>query len=477
MDKTIFETFIGLEIHVQLFTKTKIFCDCRNSFGDPPNTNVCPVCMGYPGTLPTLNKEAAKQACLLCLAMNCKISERAVFDRKHYFYPDLPNNYQITQFEFPFGRNGYVDTALPDGSIKKIRIHEAHLEEDAGKLVHGVNGSMCDFNRTGSPLLEVVTEPDFKTGEEVEAFLLNFRRMIRYLGVSDGNMEEGSMRCDANVSINYIGKGLGQRVEIKNLNSSRNAKFAIQYEEQRQAKMVKAGEPILQETRLWDDEKKRTEGMRTKENANDYRYFPEPDLPPFVTTPEFLAELKSMLVELPLARKSRFISEYKLSQDSAEFLTEEKDKADYFENACKKGADPQNAAAWIKGDITKVLNREKMEILSSPLDIERFVTLLDLVDKGKINGQTAKKVLDIIITENKAPEDVIKENNWEQIDDSGSLIPVIEKVLAESAVAVNQIKSGDMKVVGFLIGQVMKNSGGKADPKKVKELIMEKIKQ
>ncbi|MCL2704835.1 MAG: Asp-tRNA(Asn)/Glu-tRNA(Gln) amidotransferase GatCAB subunit B, partial [Spirochaetaceae bacterium] len=276
---------------------------------------------------------------------------------------------------------------------------------------------------------------------------------------------------------NYIGKGLGQRVEIKNLNSSRNAKFAIQYEEQRQAKMLKAGELILQETRLWDDEKKRTEGMRTKENANDYRYFPEPDLPPFISTPEFLAELKSMLVELPLARKNRFMAEYNLIQDTAEFLTEEKDKADYFENACKKGADPQNAAAWIKGDITKVLNREKMEILSSPLDIDRFVTLLDFVDKGKINGQTAKKVLDIIITENKAPQDIIKENNWEQIDDSGALIPVIEKVLAESAAAVNQIKAGDMKPLGFLIGQVMKNSGGKADPKKVKELIMEKIKQ
>jgi len=475
MDKTIFETFIGLEIHIQLITKTKIFCNCRNSFGDPPNTNICPVCMGYPGVLPALNKEAAKKACLLCLAMNCKLNEKAVFDRKNYFYPDLPNNYQITQFEFPFGINGYVDTVLPDGSTKQIRIHEAHLEEDAGKMMHEQNGSMCDYNRAGTPLLEVVTKPDFKTGDEVEAFLLNFRRIIRYLGVSDGNMEEGSMRCDANVSINYIGKGLGKRVEIKNLNSSRNVKFAIQYEEQRQAKLLKANEPILQETRLWDDDKKRTEGMRSKEDANDYRYFPDPDLPPFTATPEFVSELKSMLVELPLARKNRFISEYNLLQDTAEFLTEEKDKADYFENACKKGADPQNAAAWIKGDVTKVLNREKMEILSSPLDLERFITLLELVDKGKINGQIAKKVLDIIITENKNPEDIIKENNWEQIDDSGSLIPVVEKVLAESVAAVSQIKSGDMKPVGFLIGQVMKNSGGKADPKKVKELIMEKI--
>ena len=476
MDKTLFETFIGLEIHIQLITKTKIFCDCKNSFGDAPNTNICPVCMGYPGVLPVLNKEAAKKSCLLCLAMNCKLNEKAVFDRKNYFYPDLPKNYQITQFEFPFGINGYVDTALPDGSIKRVRIHEAHLEEDAGKMIHDRNGSMCDFNRTGTPLLEVVTEPDFKTGEEVEAFLLNFRRIIRYLGVSDGNMEEGSMRCDANISINHPGKGLGKKVEIKNLNSSRNVRLALQYEEQRQAKLLTAGEKIVQETRLWDDEKKRTESMRSKEDANDYRYFPEPDLPPYIPSAEFISELKSMLVELPLARRNRFISEYNLIQDTAEFLTEEKDKADYFENACKKGADPQNAAAWIKGDVTKVLNREKMEILSSPLTIERFITLLDLAEKGKINGQTAKKVLDIIITGNKNPEDIIRENSWEQIDDSGSLAPVIEKVLAESSAAVGQIKSGDMKPIGFLIGQVMKLSGGKADPKKVKELIMEKIK-
>jgi aspartyl-tRNA(Asn)/glutamyl-tRNA(Gln) amidotransferase subunit B len=288
-------------------------------------------------------------------------------------------------------------------------------------------------------------------------------------------MEEGSMRCDANVSINYIGKGLGTKVEIKNLNSSRNVKLAIQHEEQRQAKSVKAGETIVQETRLWNDDKKRTESMRSKEDANDYRYFPDTDIPPYIITQEFISELNSMLVELPLARRDRLMSEYNLLIDSAEFLAEEKDKADYFEKSCKEGADPQNAAAWIKGDVTKVLNREKMEILSSPLSIERFITLLDFVDKGKINVQTAKKVLDIIITENKNPEDIVKENNWEQIDDSDSLMPVIEKVLSESSAAVVQIKSGDMKPVGFLIGQVMKLSGGKADPKKVKDLVMEKI--
>lgn len=476
IEKREFETFIGLEIHVQLITKTKIFCSCRNSFGDPPNTNICPVCMAYPGVLPTLNKEVVEKAYLLCLAMNCKLNEKAIFDRKSYFYPDLPKNYQVTQFEFPSGINGYVDIAVPDGSVKRIRIHEAHIEEDAGKMIHEGNLSLCDYNRGGTPLLEVVTKPDFKTGEEVEAFLLNFRRMIRYLGVSDGNMEEGSMRCDANVSINFPGKGLGRRVEIKNLNSSRNVKLAIQYEEQRQWKLLKSGESIAQETRLWSDEKKRTEGMRSKENANDYRYFPDPDLPPYVPTEEFINLIKSRLVELPLARKNRFMEEYKLIQDTVEFLTEEKDRADYFEQACKAGANPQNAASWIKGDITKVLNREKKEISSSPLTIKRFAALLDFSDKGKINGQTAKKVLDIIITEDKNPEDIIKENNWEQIDDSGSLAPVIEKVLAESAAAVAQIKAGDIKPVGFLIGQVMKLSGGKADPKKVKELIMAKIK-
>ena len=475
MEQTAFETFIGIEIHIQLITKTKIFCSCRNSFGDPPNTNVCPVCMGYPGVLPVLNEEAVKKSYLMCLALNCELSEKAVFDRKNYFYPDLPKNYQISQFEFPFGRNGYVDNELPDGSVKRIRIHEAHLEEDAGKMIHEGALSYCDYNRTGTPLLEIVTEPDFKTGEEVELFLQNFRRMIRYLEVSDGNMEEGSMRCDANISINHPGKGLGRKVEIKNLNSSRNVKLSLQYEEQRQAKLMWSGEVIVQETRLWNDEKKRTESMRSKEDANDYRYFPEPDLPPFIPSSSFISEIKTMLVELPSDRKKRFISQYGLTPDAADFLTEERKKADFYEKVCAGGADPRDAAAWIKGDVAKVLNREKMELSSSPLSAERLISLLSILQSGRINGQTAKKVLDIVIAEDREPDDIIKANSWEQLEDADELSSIIDRVLLESAPAIEQIKSGDMKPVGFLIGQVMKLSGGKADPKKAKDLILAKI--
>jgi aspartyl-tRNA(Asn)/glutamyl-tRNA(Gln) amidotransferase subunit B len=474
-EKTVFETFIGLEIHIQLITRTKIFCSCRNSFGDPPNTNVCPICLGYPGVLPVLNDEAVRKSYLMCLALNCTLSEKAVFVRKNYFYPDLPKNYQVSQFEHPFGVNGYVETDLPDGSVKRIRIHEAHLEEDAGKLIHEGAVSLCDFNRGGTPLLEIVTEPDFKTGEEVEAFLQNFRRMIRYLKVSDGNMEEGSMRCDANISINYPGKGLGRRVEIKNLNSSRHVKFAIQHEEMRQAKMLRAGEHIVQETRLWNEEKKRTEGMRSKEDANDYRYFPEPDLPPFIPSPSFIEEIRKDLVELPHVRRKRFITQYSIPAETADFLTDEKGRADYFESVCEKGIDPQTTSVWIKGDVAKVLNREKMDISSSPITSERLVSLLEILEDGKINTQTAKKVLDMIITEEKDPSVIIEENSLQQLDDSGELSSIIDKVLDQSSAAVEQIKSGDMKPIGFLIGQVMKLSGGKADPKKTKDMIMKKI--
>ena len=468
------ETFIGLEIHIQLITKTKIFCGCRNSFGDPPNTNICPVCLGYPGVLPVLNGEAVRKSYILCRALNCSLGEKAVFDRKNYFYPDLPKNYQVSQFEFPFGKEGYLENESA-GVLKKIRIHEAHLEEDAGKMIHEGAVSYCDYNRGGTPLLEIVTKPDFKTGEEVEDFLHNFRRVIRYLGVSDGNMEEGSMRCDANISVNHPGKGLGRKVEIKNLNSSRHVKMAIQYEEQRQVKMLMAGETVAQETRLWSEEKKRTESMRTKEDANDYRYFPEPDLPPYCPQPDFLEEIEKAVVELPLARKKRFISQYSLTEDASDFLTEDKDRADFYESVCKRGADPQTAASWIKGDVAKVLNREKKTVSSSPLDADRLTSLLSMLDAGRINGQTAKKALDIIICEDRDPEEIVKANRWEIVGDADELSEIADRVIADNPGAVSQIKAGDMKPVGFLIGRAMKLSGGKADHKKIREIMDKKL--
>ena len=474
MDNFLYDTFIGLEIHIQLITNTKIFCSCRNSFGDPPNTNVCPVCMGYPGVLPVLNEEAVRKSYIMCRALNCTLSEKAVFDRKNYFYPDLPKNYQISQFEHPFGINGYFDNES-QGGTKRIRIHEAHLEEDAGKMIHEGAVSYCDYNRTGTPLLEIVTEPDFRTGEEVEAFLQHFQRLIRYLGVSDGNMEEGSMRCDANISVNHPGKGLGRKVEVKNLNSSRHVRLSLAYEEHRQAKMLKAGETIIQETRLWNEDKKRTESMRSKEDANDYRYFPEPDLPPYIPQPDFIAEIDRAIVELPLARRRRLISEYSLTEDAADFIADEKGRADFYEEACRAGADPQTAASWIKGDAAKFLNREKTEISSSTLTVPRFTALLEMFAKGRINGQTAKKVLEIIILENRDPEEIVSANNWEIMGDENELSGIVDRVLSQSAAAVDQIKAGDQKPVGFLIGQVMKLSGGKADPKKVKEIITEKL--
>ena len=475
MEKTVFDTYIGLEIHIQLITDTKIFCSCRNSFGDPPNTNICPVCMGYPGVLPVLNKEAVRKSYIVCRALNFHLNEKAVFDRKNYFYPDLPKNYQITQFEYPFGINGYFENEV-EGEIKKIRIHEAHLEEDAGKMIHEGLSSYCDYNRTGTPLLEIVTEPDFRTGEEVEAFLHNFRRFVRYLGVCDGNMEEGSMRCDANISINHPGKGLGRKVEIKNLNSSRNVKLALQYEEKRQWKMLKNNELIAQETRLWDDDRKRTESMRSKEDANDYRYFPEPDLPPYFPDKAFLETIEKAQVELPTARKNRFITEYKLSPDYAEFLTEERDRADFYESACSNGCESQAAASWLKGAAAKALNDRKKNINDTFLTVEKFAELLTLVSDNRINSQTGRKVLEIILDEDKSPEAVVKENSWEQLDNSDELEAFADRVLSENEKAVEQIKAGDMKPVGFLIGQVMKISGGKADPKKVKEIITGRIK-
>lgn len=467
------ESFIGLEIHIQLLTKTKVFCNCKNEFSHIPNSHVCPVCMGYPGVLPVLNEEAVRKAYIVCRAMNCHLNEKAVFDRKNYFYPDMPKNYQISQFNSPFGVKGLIEM---DG-MPRVRIHDAHLEEDAGKLVHEGMTSYCDYNRAGTPLLEIVTEPDFKKPEEAELFMQNFRKMVRYLGVCDGNMEEGSMRCDVNVSVNFEGKGLGRKVEVKNLNSFRHVKLALQYEIQRQSRMITAGESVVQETRLWNDEKKRTEGMRSKENANDYRYFPEPDLPPYCPTKEFLAQIDAAQVELPWVRKKRFIDEYGLNEDGAEFLTEEKDKADFFEAAIKGGISVANAASWMRGEVAKDLNKAKKSLGDSFLTVEKFVTVIKLLEAEKINAQAAKKVMDIIINEDADPMQVIEKNNLMQTADSGEVEAMVDKLLADNAKVVAQIKGGDQKPVGFLIGQLMKVSGGKADPKKARELILNKISQ
>ncbi|MCL1818463.1 MAG: Asp-tRNA(Asn)/Glu-tRNA(Gln) amidotransferase subunit GatB [Spirochaetaceae bacterium] len=466
-----YQSFIGLEIHIQLLTKSKGFCGCTNRFGDEPNTNICPVCMGYPGTLPVLNEEAVRLSYIVARALNCELSPQAIFDRKNYFYPDIPKNYQISQIAFPLGRNGWIDIAH-NGKKKRVRIHELHLEEDAGKMIHAGDMSLLDYNRAGTPLLEIVTEPDMEVGEEAEILLQSLRRMIRYLSVCDGNMEEGSMRCDGNVSINPAGKGLGRRVEIKNLNSSRFVKMALNYEIERQKEILDSGGSVTQETRLWNENRDLTEPMRTKEKAY---FFPDPDLPPFVPTPEFLAKVDAGLVELPAARKERFIKDYGLNEAAAEFLVTEKSTADFYEETLRLGAPPGEASNWLQFDVRKILNRDNKELAGSPLTAKRLAELLGLLSGGGIHGKIAKQVLETVFAEDKDPALIIKEKGWESMDDSAQLGALVEKTLAANAKAAAAVKAGDPKPLGFLVGQIMKATGGRAEPLLVQKLLKEKI--
>ncbi len=469
-----YQSFIGLEIHIQLLTETKVFCGCRAAFGDEPNTNVCPVCLGYPGVLPTLNEAAIRMAYIVARTLNCTLTEQTLFERKNYYYPDLPKNYQISQYGAPLGRDGSLDIEFR-GKRKRVRIHEVHLEEDAGKMIHAGDMSLLDYNRAGTPLLEIVTEPDIEIGDEAELLLQQFRRMVRYLGVCDGNMEEGSMRCDANVSVNRRGQGLGSKVEIKNLNSSRFVRKALNHEIARQEEILSQGGEIRQETRLWNENRDLTEPMRTKEAAHDYRYFPEPDLPPFTTTPEFLQAVESSLVELPLARRDRFIREYELATHQAEFLTEERGLAEYFEQAVKHGADAQAAATWLAADVRKMLNRHRLEIQDSPLTPARLAELLQLLAESRIHGKIAKQTLAAVFESNRDPLEIIRENGWEQITDPETLDGYVQQVLAAHPKAVQQVREGDSKPIGFLVGQVMKASSGRAEPRAVQELINTKL--
>ena len=349
-----YQSFIGLEVHIQLLTNSKVFCGCRAAFGDEPNMNVCPVCMGYPGVLPALNGEAIKLGYLVAKALNCTLSDNAIFERKNYFYPDLPKNYQLSMFALPIGTDGYVDLEFHKQK-KRVRIKEVHLEEDAGKMIHAGEISLLDYNRTGTPLLEIVTEPDLEIGEEAELFLENFRRLVRYLGVCDGNMEEGSLRCDANVSINLKGNGLGNKVEIKNLNSFKFARKALSFEIDRQQDILERGGTIVQETRLWNENRDVTESMRQKESSHDYRFFPEPDLPPFRPDEAFMQGLDRLMVELPAERRLRFFAQYGLSELQVDFLIEEKERADFFEKAAAEGIEPGMLASWMGADVAKML--------------------------------------------------------------------------------------------------------------------------
>ena len=471
-----YQSFIGLEIHIQLLTETKVFCGCRANFGDEPNTNVCPVCMGYPGVLPALNEEAIRKAYLVARALHCTLSPATSFARKNYYYPDLPKNYQISQFASPVGTNGYVDLEF-HRKKKRIGIHEVHLEEDAGKMIHAGDMSLLDYNRAGTPLLEIVTEPELEIGEEAELFLQNFRRMVRYLGVCDGNMEEGSMRCDANVSVNVRGQGLGRKVEIKNMNSSRFVRKALTFEIDRHQDILERGGTVLQETRLWNENRDLTETMRTKEEANDYRYFPEPDLPPFKPSEEFLAAIEEALVELPEERRARMLQSYSLSEAQVDFLTEEKERADYFEETVGLGVDPTQVAVWLGGDVKKMLNRRGIELSESPLTPKRLADLLKLLDSGRIHGKIAKQVLEAVFDSEKDPEAIIKEQGWEQITDPAEIEQILEEIIRKNPQVVADIEGGDTKPMGFLVGQVMQATSGRAEPRTVQAALKKRFLQ
>ena len=471
-----YQSFVGLEIHIQLISKTKVFCSCPNHFGDEPNSNVCPVCLGYPGALPSLNEEAVFKALKVCKALDCYINEKVIFDRKNYFYPDMPKNYQITQFESPFGVDGFFNLDLDDGSIKKIRIHDVHLEEDAGKMIHDGYQSRLDYNRAGTPLLEIVTEPDLVAGRDAELFVQQFRQMVRYLDVTDGNMEEGSLRCDANTSINLPGKGLGTKTEVKNLNSSRFVNKALTYEIKRHGKVIDKGGEIIQETRLWDEKTSTSKSMRTKEDSHDYRYFPEPDLPPYRVTDVLMKEVEDSMVELPNDRKKRYMDDLKLSFDQAAFITGERKTADWFDSLLSIGSDANQAASWLSGDIQKILNKEDVLLENSPFIPKRIKELFELINDKKISNNIGKEVLQAIFKEDKDPSVIVKDKGLEQVSDSGAVEKIVEEVLAAHPAVVDAVRAGDDKQVGFLMGQLMKATGGKVNPQMAREIIVNKIK-
>ena len=478
-----YEAVIGLEVHTELQTTTKIFCGCKTSFGAEPNTNVCPVCLGLPGVLPVLNKRVLEFAVRAGLALNCEISRFSKFDRKNYYYPDLPKNFQTSQFDLPICERGHLDIEV-NGEKKQIRITRAHMEEDAGKLVHHGTSitdsdySLVDYNRTGTPLLEIVTEPDMRSAKEAVAYLEKMRAILQYIGISDCRMEEGSLRCDANVSVRPVGqKELGTKAEIKNINSFKGVEKAIEYEALRQAEILEDGGKIIQETRTWDEKEGVTKSMRTKEEANDYRYFPEPDLAPFTVSEEYIEDIRKTLPELPDERRERYIANFGLSSTDAQYMTNDKDTSDYFEKVGAAGADPKASVNWIMGEFASQLSNAGIEIAKAPVTPENLAKLLALIAKGTISGKIAKKVFAEMWKDGADPEEIVKAQGLVQISDTGALKELVVKVIANNPKAVEDFKAGKKKAVGALVGQIMKETKGKANPKVINELLNDELKK
>jgi aspartyl-tRNA(Asn)/glutamyl-tRNA(Gln) amidotransferase subunit B len=491
-----FEPIIGLEVHAQLKTDSKIFCGCPTRFGAPPNTNVCPVCLGMPGVLPVLNRRAVEFALKAALATECRINQRSIFARKNYFYPDLPKGYQISMYETPLAEHGRVPieldaaAAAPEGPggtrgdggrEKSVRLTRIHMEEDAGKLVHegmpdSDSRSYVDFNRSGVPLIEIVSEPDIASSEEAHAYLTRLRSILLYLDVCDGNMEEGSLRCDANVSVRPKGSdGFGTKVEIKNLNSFRNVARALDYEVARQSEALRRGERIVQETRLFDADRGVTQPMRSKEEAMDYRYFPEPDLPPLVVDDAWLEEVRRGLPELPQTRRARLMREHGLSARDAAFLTLEKPLADYFEAAARACGNSKAAANWIGSELMGRLNAERLGIERSPVAPSSLAALVRLIDDGTISGKIAKAVFDEMFAGAGEPEAIVREKGLVQVSDEAAIAAAVENVIADNPAQAETYRKGKTATLGWFVGQVMKATGGKANPGLVNRILREKL--
>jgi aspartyl-tRNA(Asn)/glutamyl-tRNA(Gln) amidotransferase subunit B len=466
--KTQYEAIIGLETHCQLSTETKIFSHSSTEFGAPPNTNIDPICLGLPGVLPVLNQKVLEYAVKAGLALNCQIAPYSKFDRKQYFYPDLPKNYQISQFDLPIAEHGWLEIELPD---------------EAGKLVHagsdrlsGSTYSLVDYNRAGVPLIEIVSEPDMRSGQEAAEYAQELRRIMRYIGVSDGNMQEGSLRCDVNISVRPVGhKEFGTKVEIKNMNSFNAIQKAIEYEIERQIAAVEAGERILQETRLWEENSQRTISMRTKEGSSDYRYFPEPDLPPIEVSSEQLEQWRSELPELPAEKRRRYESELGLSAYDARVLTDDRQVAEYFEAAIATGANPKQTANWVMGDIAAHLNTEKLTINEIALKPNTLAELINLIEDGTISGKIAKEILPELLSKGGSAKELVEQKGLIQISDAGELEAIIDEVIAANPKELEQYRNGKTKLQGFFVGQVMKKTSGRADPKLTNQILGKKL--